>query len=149
MLVFIVRCYPSTKKLGISITPLFKFTNVHWIFCLNWWSQIRKRLVQLWVVSWGEFDRGRPSWSVKPHVARMMTVTKIPYHQVLYIRLEAACEQVFWGALAAGQEKEGELATTSLEFEFRLQFPCGSPSTELLDFLQSARSGNQRECARM
>ena len=48
--------------------------------------------------------------------------------------------------LAAGREKETELATTSLEFEFRLQFPCGSPSTELSDFCQSARSGNEREC---
>ena len=31
--------------------------------------------------------------------------------------------QALRGALAAGQEKEGELATTSLEFEFRVQFP--------------------------
>ena len=30
------------------------------------------------------------------------------------------CEKVLRGALAAGWEKEGELATTSLEFEFRL-----------------------------
>ena len=30
-------------------------------------------------------------------------------------------------------EKDGELATTSLEFEFHLQFLCGSPSTELSD----------------
>ena len=29
----------------------------------------------------------------------------------------------------AGWEKERELATTSLEFEFHHQFPCGSPST--------------------
>ena len=29
-----------------------------------------------------------------------------------------ACEQALWGALAAGREKEGELATTSLEFEY-------------------------------
>ena len=36
-----------------------------------------------------------------------------------------ACEKALRGALAAGREKEGELATTSLEFEFRLQFPCG------------------------
>ena len=50
-----------------------------------------------------------------------------------------ASEQALRGALAAGREKEGELATTSLEFEFHLQFPCGSPSTELLD------SANQRE----
>ena len=50
------------------------------------------------------------------------------------------------GALAAGRKKGGELKTTSLEFEFRLQFPCGSPSTELPDFRQSARSGNEREC---
>ena len=31
------------------------------------------------------------------------------------------------GALVAGQEKEGELATTSLEFKFYLHFPYGSP----------------------
>ena len=48
--------------------------------------------------------------------------------------------------LAAGRQKEGELATTSLKFEFHLQFPCGAPSTELSDFRQSARSGNEREC---
>ena len=29
-----------------------------------------------------------------------------------------ACEQALWGTLAVGQEKEGELATTSLEFEY-------------------------------
>ena len=29
-----------------------------------------------------------------------------------------ACEQALRGALAAGEEKEGELATTSLEFEY-------------------------------
>ena len=32
--------------------------------------------------------------------------------------LTLACEQALPGALAAGREKEGELATTSLEFEF-------------------------------
>ena len=54
-----------------------------------------------------------------------------------------ACEQ----ALLAGRENEGELiATTSLEFEFHPQFPCGSPSTELLDFCQSVQSGNKHEC---
>ena len=54
--------------------------------------------------------------------------------------------QTLRGALAAGREKEGELATTSLEFEFHLQFPCGSPSTELSDFRQSARSRDEHEC---
>ena len=57
---------------------------------------------------------------------------------------DIACEQALRGPLAAGWEKEGEDATTSLEFEF--QFPCGSPSTELSDFRQSARRGNEREC---
>ena len=38
-----------------------------------------------------------------------------------------AREQALRGALAAGREKEGELATTSPEFEFRLQFLCSSP----------------------
>ena len=55
----------------------------------------------------------------------------------------SACEQVLWGAFL---EKEGELATTSLQFKFNLQFPCGSPSTELSDFRQSARSGNEHKC---
>ena len=57
-----------------------------------------------------------------------------------------AWEQALLGALVAGWEKEGELATTSVESEFHLQFPCGSPSTELSNFRQSARSGNEREC---
>ena len=61
---------------------------------------------------------------------------------ILYL----ACKEAPWGALAVGREKKGELATTSLEFEFHFQFPCGSPSTELSDFRQSARSGNVREC---
>ena len=33
-------------------------------------------------------------------------------------RLVLACKQALWGALAAGREKEGELATTSLEFKY-------------------------------
>ena len=45
--------------------------------------------------------------------------------------LKVACEQALRGALAAGREKEGEVATTFLEFEFHLQLRCGSPSTEL------------------
>ena len=57
-----------------------------------------------------------------------------------------ACMKALWGALTAGREKEGELATTSLEFEFRLQFPCGCPLTELSDSRQSAQSENGREC---
>ena len=57
----------------------------------------------------------------------------------LNIPFTLACEQALRGALAVGREKEGELATTSLELEFHLQLPCGSPSTELSDFCQSAR----------
>ena len=29
-----------------------------------------------------------------------------------------ACEQALWGTLTTGREKEGELGTTSLEFEY-------------------------------
>ena len=32
--------------------------------------------------------------------------------------IDVACEQALGGALAAGQDKEGELATTSLEFDY-------------------------------
>ena len=32
-------------------------------------------------------------------------------------------EEALRGALAGGREKEGELATASLEFEFSFQFP--------------------------
>ena len=66
----------------------------------------------------------------------------VSFQQSLYSLL--ACDQALRGALVAGREKEGELATTSLKFEF--QFLCGSPFTELSDFRQSARSGNEREC---
>ena len=34
------------------------------------------------------------------------------------IEKRLACEQTLRSALAAGREKEGELATTSLEFEY-------------------------------
>ena len=53
-------------------------------------------------------------------------------------------EQALRSALAAGQGKEGELATMSLEFEFHLQFPCGSLWTELSDFCQSAQIGKHK-----
>ena len=49
-----------------------------------------------------------------------------------------ACKQALQGALVVGQEKEGELAATSLELEFHLQFPCGIPSTGVSNFCQSA-----------
>ena len=62
------------------------------------------------------------------------------------VNQEVVCEQALCGALATGREKEGDLATTALEFEFHLQIPSGSSSTELSDFRQSARSGNEREC---
>ena len=55
------------------------------------------------------------------------------------------CKQALRGVLAAWWEKEGELVTSSLEFEFRVQFPRGSLTIELSDFRQSARSGNERE----
>ena len=51
-------------------------------------------------------------------------------------REEVARKQALRGALAAEREKEGKLATTSLEFEFLLHFPSGFPSTELSDFRQ-------------
>ena len=53
-----------------------------------------------------------------------------------------ACEQALRGLWRRG--KEGELTNTSLDL--RLYFLSGSPSTELSDFRQSARSGNVREC---
>ena len=57
-----------------------------------------------------------------------------------------ACKQGLQGTLAAGWEKEGELATMSLEFEFHLQLPHSSPSTEQSDFHHSVQSGNEHEC---
>ena len=62
-----------------------------------------------------------------------------------YLGPSIACEQALRGALSAGWEEEGELETTSSELEFHLQFPCGSPSTKLSDFCQSAQSGNELE----
>ena len=37
----------------------------------------------------------------------------------VFVAFKLACKQALWGALAARREKEGELATTSLEFEYR------------------------------
>ena len=50
-----------------------------------------------------------------------------------------ACEQASRGALAAGREKEGELATTSLELNSTSNFPVACPR-------QNCQiSANQRE----
>ena len=54
---------------------------------------------------------------------------------------QVACEPALRGPLVAGREKKGELATTSLEFQFRLQFPCGFPRRRL----SCQISANQRE----
>ena len=78
-----------------------------------------------------------------PHIMRPTSVLHVSNKACI---LFLACKQALQGALVAGWEKEGELATTSLEFEFHLQFPCGSPSTKMSDFRQSARRRNEREC---
>ena len=62
------------------------------------------------------------------------------------VSMVIAWKKALWGALVAGREKDGELVTTALEFEFHLQFPRGSPSAELSDFHQSVQSGNESEC---
>ena len=65
---------------------------------------------------------------------------------VLFSVFSIFCITSLVSATPRNHQKEGELATTSLEFEFHFQFPCGSPSTELSDFHQSEQSGNEREC---
>ena len=70
----------------------------------------------------------------------------VPPPQINIATSLLACEQALRGALAAGWEKEGELATMSLEIEFCFQFPCSFPSIEQSDLRQSARIGNEREC---
>ena len=73
-----------------------------------------------------------------------MTWTQYQTHIVTI--QSVACEQAPQGALVEGGEKEGELATMSLELEFHLQFPCGILSTGLSNFCQSVWSGNEHEC---
>ena len=51
-----------------------------------------------------------------------------------------ACEQALWGALAVGRKRKEELPTTNLEFEFHIQFSCGSPRR-----LSCQISANQRK----
>ena len=72
-------------------------------------------------------------------VKRQVTESKL-------LRRFLAWEQALWNTLAAERQKKGELATMFPEFEFHLQFSCGSPSTKLSEFHQSVRSGNEREC---
>ena len=85
------------------------------------------------------------TWDVEKHSSHASS-PRLHFLVIAHFRLiKLACEQALWGALAAGWEKQGELTTTSMEFAFHLQFPCGSPSTELSDFCQSAWSGNKCE----
>ena len=65
--------------------------------------------------------------------------TKRKLHGVNFLKDFCSLNASSWGALDEGREKEGELATTSLEFEFHLQFPV-APCR--LSFQISA---NQRE----
>ena len=48
----------------------------------------------------------------------MTRVTGMPGVTCVTRMTGITCEQVLWGALEAEREKEGELATTSLEFEY-------------------------------
>ena len=52
-----------------------------------------------------------------------MPIPKVSVLERVDCTMFIACEQALWGALAVGREKEGELATPSLEYEFHLQFP--------------------------
>ena len=55
-----------------------------------------------------------------------------------------ACEQALRGALRrAGKRKESQCNCVS---EIFIPPPCGIPSTELVDFRQSARRENELEC---
>ena len=69
----------------------------------------------------------------------LSNLTSLPMLRRSFLR----CRQIFkkktWKGLAAGREKEGELATTSLEFEFHLQFPAAPLR------LSCQISANQRE----
>ena len=61
------------------------------------------------------------------------------------------CKTILWvsspGHSGGGAGKARRaIATTSLEFKSHLSFPCGSSSTKLSNFRQSAQSRNEREC---
>ena len=61
------------------------------------------------------------------------------------------CKTILWVSFpghsggGAGKARRA-IATTSLEFKSHLSFPCGSSSTKLSNFRQSAQSRNEREC---
>ena len=69
-----------------------------------------------------------------------MPVAKVSVLERVDCTMFIACEQALRGALAL--EKEGELATTSLEYEFHLQFPVAPRR------LRCQISANQREAER-
>ena len=73
----------------------------------------------------------------------ILGVCRVRRRQIVVL---VACKLALQGTMAVGREKEGELATMSLEFEFHLQFPNNSPSTEQSDFRQSGQSRNEHEC---
>ena len=47
-----------------------------------------------------------------------MAQWRVPATNVARAHISIACKQALRGALASGREKEGELATTSLEIEY-------------------------------
>ena len=76
----------------------------------------------------------------------LCSITWTQYQIHVVTTHSVACELALQGTLVVGLEKEGELATTSLELEFHLQIPCGISLTRLSNFCQSAWSGNKQEC---
>ena len=87
---------------------------------------------------WSQETRNRGGRRAKTSSGRFsyLLAKAVPY---LSGQLASKLSGALWG-------REKERAFSSLEFEFRLQFTCGSPSSELSDFRQSARSGNDHEC---
>ena len=121
------------------------------LWCGKIWGNLLFRIASIsrrysWRLTW-EYPGPSSVWTITGEsfqgpITRLGSVTPRAF---LRARGSGSLRASSPGALAVHREKEEELATEALEFEFHLQLPCGSPSTELSDFPQSARSGNECE----
>ena len=128
----------KTKKKPFAPRVLIRENSASWTSCKQHCRTVCYKHSNRFLISCGEVLRSSQSSSllqlsfpVNVGVTNQRPSSDSELISRMGIRLLAcvtrACEQVFRGALAAGREKEGELATMYLEFEFHLQFPCASP----------------------
>ena len=112
---------------------------------LSWWSDFNLVWYHHLPIT-RTFFKGT-TYNFKFHISGVKLYREFGANNFNYILKKGfylACEQSLQGSLVVGWEKEGELGTMSLEFEFHLQFSCGSDWA--VRFLTISVKWNEHEC---